>query len=268
MIKVDQMDYKNFYKIFSELGSYTFMLSALDGLVKSDLYADDPQTPTHAALFTKDLNYLVGDLSNTQFMEDLYDLTQTEDFLDYTGFIFLEKNAQYIKEIFKDHTYAYRGRRNMRLEAKDFTRSPLSHDGDLVRITPSTLENYKDYANYDAVHEEAVFYWEEFQADSAINFVTALIKDQTIMASCFLCGESASENSCEIGVDTFEPFRRRGYADLVCSHTLDYLIDLGYSAFNWHCFNDNTPSFKTASKLGYKQVGDSHLCWLRKNLET
>ncbi len=75
------------------------------------------------------------------------------------------------------------------------------------------------------------------------------MKDDAIISCCYLCGKSSSENSCEIGVDTFEPFRRNGYAEVVCRETLKELIELGYDSFNWHCFN-GSPIFCKILKKG------------------
>jgi RimJ/RimL family protein N-acetyltransferase len=267
MIKIDKRDYINFYEIFSELGSYTFMLSALDGIVKSELYADDIQKPTYAVLLTKDLNYIVGDLSSNELKQGLFDLSMSDNFLRYTGFIFLAENAGRMKEIFGNHTYDYKDRKNFKLMASEYKAVVTDENAEIVKLTPDNIKTYSDYANYDAVYEGCMFYWEEYPYDSKINFSTALVQDKAFMSCCYLCGESSSENSCEIGVDTFEPFRRNGYADLVCRETLNELINYGYNSFNWHCFIDNIPSYNTASKLGYKQVGKSHLCWFRKDFD-
>jgi len=267
MIKIEKKYYINFYELFSELGSFTFMLSALDGIVKSDLYADNHKNPTYAVLLTKDLNYIVGDLTSDVLKNKLFDLSMSDSFLNYTGFVFLEKNTQRIKEIFSDHTYGYKDRWHFRLQASDYKTRVTDENVEIVKITPDNITQFKDYTNYDTVYEESMFYWDEYPKESKINFSTALLKDSAFVSCCYLCGESSSENSCEIGVDTFEPFRRKGYAQLVCQKTLENLINLGYTSFNWHCFKDNAASYKTAAKLGYQQVGESQLCWFKKDLE-
>jgi len=55
MIKINKQDYKNFYDIFKEIGSYTFFLSSLDGIVKGELYTDDSNNPTYAIMINYDI---------------------------------------------------------------------------------------------------------------------------------------------------------------------------------------------------------------------
>ena len=41
-----------------------FLLSALDGITKGELYADDAKNLTYAIMLTADCYYIVGDLSD------------------------------------------------------------------------------------------------------------------------------------------------------------------------------------------------------------
>ena len=266
MIKINKQDYKNFYNIFKELGSYTFFFSSLDGIVKGELYADDSNNPTYAIMITADLYYLAGDLSGDQFAKDLFNLSQSDVFLDYTGFIFASKNTDRIKEIFGEHTYKFVQRNNFQLAKSEFSYSKPNSDVDIVRVTPETISNLKEYDNFKEVYEECKFYWDEYPVDSRINFANILVIDNKISSYCFVCGESSSENSSELGIATFEGFKRKGYAEMLSRETLKELIELGYEKFNWHCHSDNVGSSKTALKLGFKCVDETYLAWFKKTL--
>jgi len=310
MIKIDKQDYINFYGIFSELGSYTFLLSSLNGIVNGELYSDDAKNPTYALMLTADLYYLVGDLRSEQCKQEIFCLSQTDVFLDYTGFIFSSKNHGRIKEIFGKHTYEFIERSNYKLARAEFnfndansssnpnknpcinTNSDTNSDTntnanantstdanieinininsdnlDIIRITPDNISKYKEYTNYKDVYDECKSYWDEYPGSSRINFANMLVMGNTILSYCYVCGESSSENSCEPGVETFEGFRRKGYAEAVCRETMKELFRLGYDKLNWHCHTHNIGSSKTAIKLGFKRAEDSHLAWFRKNIE-
>ena len=267
MIKIDKQDYINFYDIFKELGSHGFLLSALDGIVKGELYADDTKNPTYAIMLTADCYYVVGDLIDEKFEQGIFNLSQSDAFMDYTGIIFSNKNLSRLKEIFGKHTYEYIDRNCYKLFKSEFKYIDTNTASvGIIKLTPNNILKFKDYTNFKEVYEECKRYWDEYPKSSKINFGIALVKDNTILSCCYLCGESSSENSCELGIDTFEGFRRKGYADTVCRETIKKLINLGYDNFNWHCYADNIGSNKTALKLGFKLVDESQLAWFRKHL--
>ena len=268
MIKIDKRDYINFYDIFKELGSYTFFLSALDGIVKGVLYADHAKNPTYAIMLTADLYYLAGDLSGEQFEQEIFCLSQSDAFIDHTGLIFSSKNISRIKEIFGEHTYEFIKRNNYQLNKSEVNYIDTTiASADIIKITPNTMSKFKEYANYKEVCDECMFYWDEYPIDSKINFANALVKENTFLSFCYVCGESSSENSCELGVETFEGFKRKGYAETICRETIKELIKLGYDKLNWHCHTHNIGSSKTALKLGFKQVDETHLAWFRKIID-
>lgn len=268
MIKINKEDYKNFYSIFKELGSYVFMLSSIDGIVGGELYADDSNNPTYAVMLTADLNYLAGDLTNKKFEKELFKLSQSDNFLDYTGFVFLSKNISSVANIFGEHTHKFIKRYNHELMKSDFHYYRTILNGEkLIKMTPDNISIFSGYVNFKDVYEECNFYWDEYHKDSKIKFAFALVKENTFLSYSYVCGESLSENSCELAIETFECFRRKGYAELLSRETLKELIQLGYDKFSWHCHFDNIASSKTALKLGYIKVEETHLAWFKKNLE-
>lgn len=268
MIIIDQRDYINFYDIFKELGSYTFFLSSLDGLVNGELYADDATNPNYALMLTADLYYLAGDLSGEQFKNEVFSLSQSDVFLNHTGLIFSSKNVSRIKEIFGEHTYKFIKRDNYQLSRLDFNYEDTSIiNTDIVKITPKNISKFKKYGNYKEVHDECMFYWDEYGRDSKISFANALVKEKTFVSFCYVCGESSSKNSCELGIETFEGFKRKGNAETICRKTINELIKMGYDKLNWHCHTSNIGSSKTALKLGFKQIEETHLAWIKKNID-
>ena len=268
MIKIDKRDYINFYDIFKELGSYTFFLSALDGIVKGELYADNSKNPTYAIMLTADLYYIAGDLSGGEIKKQLFSLSQSDAFLNHSGLIFSSKNISRIKEIFGEHTYEFIKRNNYQLNKPEIDYSDTTiTNADIIKITPDTMSKFKEYTNYKAVNDECIFYWDEYPIDSNINFAIAVVKENVFLSFCYVCGESSSENSCELGIETFEGFKRKGYAGTICSVTINELFKLGYNKLNWHCHSNNIGSSKTALKLGFKQVDETHLAWIRKVID-
>lgn len=57
----------------------------------------------------------------------------------------------------------------------------------------------------------------------------------------------------ELGIETIEEFRGKGFAQYVCSALIDYCLEHGYEPI-WSCKYENTASFKLAQKLGFEPV--------------
>lgn len=59
----------------------------------------------------------------------------------------------------------------------------------------------------------------------------------------------------EPGVDTLEEYRRKGYAQAVCTEYIKHAISRNEVPI-WSCWYNNFASYNLAEKLGYKQFGD------------
>ncbi|MCT4637557.1 MAG: GNAT family N-acetyltransferase [Bacteroidales bacterium] len=60
------------------------------------------------------------------------------------------------------------------------------------------------------------------------------------------------DNMLELGMETCEEFRGKGYAVKACSLLIDYCLENGYEPV-WACNLANTGSYKLAEKLGFEQ---------------
>jgi RimJ/RimL family protein N-acetyltransferase len=59
------------------------------------------------------------------------------------------------------------------------------------------------------------------------------------------------DDQLEIGIETDEKFRGKGYAQLSCSALIDHCLENGYEPV-WACRLENTGSYKLAQKLGFE----------------
>ena len=59
------------------------------------------------------------------------------------------------------------------------------------------------------------------------------------------------ENQLELGIETIENCRGKGFAALTCSSLIDYCIENGYVPI-WSCRLENEGSYKLAQKLGFE----------------
>ena len=66
------------------------------------------------------------------------------------------------------------------------------------------------------------------------------------------------ERHADVYIETFEPFRCKGYATKLLGWVSDWLTDNGY-LHESGCAVDNHASFRLHVKLGFKV--DGHICW-------
>jgi RimJ/RimL family protein N-acetyltransferase len=59
------------------------------------------------------------------------------------------------------------------------------------------------------------------------------------------------DDKLELGIETVEEFRGKGFAQYTCSRLIDYCIENNYEPV-WSCKLENTGSYKLAQKLGFE----------------
>jgi hypothetical protein len=87
--------------------------------------------------------------------------------------------------------------------------------------------------------------------ESALEDLTGffLMKGDEILSEA-LAG-AAVMGTREIGIDTPEPYRQRGYATITCAKLIQYCEQQGMQTY-WNCNKNNAASIALAHKLGYQ----------------
>jgi GNAT superfamily N-acetyltransferase len=92
---------------------------------------------------------------------------------------------------------------------------------------------------------------DELKRGTLLGKVAATFVDGRPVAFCDASTET--EGLWDIGIDTLEPYRRRGYAALAVAYTVDQQGRRGRRPV-WGAEEDNEASMRLASKLGFKPV--------------
>lgn len=66
--------------------------------------------------------------------------------------------------------------------------------------------------------------------------------------------DCVSGTRCEIGIETDEEYRRRGFATLTASAAVAHCLEKGFTRIGWHTGPTNVASMRTAEKVGFKKV--------------
>jgi len=68
---------------------------------------------------------------------------------------------------------------------------------------------------------------------------------------------------CELGIETLEPYRRRGLALVSAAATLERASVEDITEVGWHCWANNVASSATAARLGFEKVMDYSVWYCR-----
>jgi len=154
-------------------------------------------------------------------------------------------------------------RYNYRLNIESFKK----HVGWQEKIPAGFEMRYFDVNSGDFLdkHNNGRAFW--FPESKRFGF--ALVKDNNIISDCIsVYYEKRAYNSetarvVEIGIDTKEEFRRRGYAFLTCLAFIDYCLSHDYEP-NWGCWNYKPESQALAKKLGFEEISQRNVMILEK----
>ncbi|MGY5874457.1 MAG: GNAT family N-acetyltransferase [Candidatus Thorarchaeota archaeon] len=102
--------------------------------------------------------------------------------------------------------------------------------------------------------------WGTFENFEKLGFGLCTVHgDQLVSYS--LC-DCISNKACEVGIQTIEDYRRRGFATITAAATVEYALSNGYSVVGWHTDNHNYGSIGTAEKVGFvkKREYEQYIC--------
>jgi len=116
----------------------------------------------------------------------------------------------------------------------------LPIDGSLLRA--------RGLANLDLVKREIGFMWPSEERFCRRGLGVAALADDAIVGWC--TAEYVSRAMCGIGIETIEPFQRRGIATAAARRFLRLALARGLTP-HWECDAENLPSVRLAEKLGF-----------------
>lgn len=92
------------------------------------------------------------------------------------------------------------------------------------------------------------YFWRSVDQFQSTGIGFSLIYDGEVASTAF--SSCRFENQLEIGIETLEKYRGKGFALHVCSVLINYCIENGLEPI-WACRLENTASYQLAHKLGF-----------------
>ena len=229
--------------------------AVLEGTAAGKVFTDDPLDPSWAVVQEGGFGsiYPVGDLPPAMLNQLIADLRPQGEVL-----IGLWPDDARLKQLPKDADYdgwvvEFSQRNNL---TEPFP--PLPADLALHPINLDLFDRLADRELYIAIFGNA-------EAALQQGFGLCLLRPSPV-GDKLLCEAFAGPRALgmiEIGVETREDYRRRGYATLTCAALIEQCERQGFITY-WNCAKGNQASLSLAHKLGFREGREYRLlAWNR-----
>jgi RimJ/RimL family protein N-acetyltransferase len=258
------MNYEEYFKVKELFRSMDYQLDIESIFLKKrgQIFVDNRKMPQTACIYNDKHNfYIAGRVDNREFNQNLYDyMTKhifpsmlTTDCLDF----YIDYGNQYlwkeeIRNIFEQNYVSSVDWRYYMLDKQKITINleVLPEDYKLKRIDEELLKR-SELKNIDDITEwTSTDGWLSQQDFLKNGFGFCIIKGKDIVS--WSIADYVIGNSCEIGIETDEDYRRKGFAAIVATACVKFALSNGIDRIGWHCFESNIASQKTAEKIGFK----------------
>jgi RimJ/RimL family protein N-acetyltransferase len=239
----------------------------IEGHISGRVYVDQADRPgTFYVVHPYGMSLLFGDSSNQAFNERFkayaLNLNGARDKFEWMQ-AFPNSWDQVLNELFKDHLIKSSENILNTSEGIIELNTRINFKFSLQKFMDKRKELNEPYCNiqrttgrfFDDMRGTVVpaHFWKNADQffENGIGF-SLLYKGKlaTTAYSAFILGKKL-----ELGIETMEEFRGRGYAYHTCRRLIDYCIENGYEPV-WACKLENTSSFRLAQKLGFEPCAE------------
>ncbi len=244
-------------ELFAAKAHHQALDCIIRGATAGEVYVDDPARPTSALACSRRRYYLGGAPDDEAFNAGVRQL--------FADVIYPRGLASGAVMFMLQYTTGWEARIPAILEGKGPIRDErrcyrfreLKHDwrtllptGFELRSVDRTLLADEHLGNLEALREEMCSERPSAEDWLAHSFGTCLLHGDEIV--CWGLSEYDGPDRCEIGIETQEPYRRRGLATLTASATVEAAQARGMRRIGWDAWASNVASQATACKVGFE----------------
>ena len=242
-----------------------FARSVLEEHVNGIVYANDGDAPsTFYIVHPYKMSLLFGRTDNDSFNKAFYDYalnkTRSRNYYEWMQ-AWPEEWHKKLSAIFKGKTVLSKDNKNNKfpgkIEINTRVNFLLNHKK-FKKISPGDKGNEfhivrTDRELFNEMKGSVVpaFFWknDEQFINEGVGF--SLIFNNELASTAYAA--FIHGNQLEIGIETIEKYRGKGFAQYVSSVLIDYCLKNNYEPV-WSCRLENTASFRLARKLGFEPV--------------
>ncbi len=244
-------------ELFAAKAHHLALDCIIRGATAGEVYVDDPIHPTSALACSRRRHYLGGAPDNEAFNAGLRQL--------YAEVIYPRGLASDAVLFMLQFTTGWEasipaileGKYPIRDERCYYLFRALKHDwrallpaGFELRSVDRALLAEGSLGNLEALQEEMCSERPSVDDWLAHSFGTCLLHGNEIV--CWSLSEYDGPDRCEIGIETQEPYQRRGLATITASAAVEGALARGILHVGWDAWASNAASLATARKVGFE----------------
>jgi RimJ/RimL family protein N-acetyltransferase len=239
--------------LFADLDWHLCAAAVLAGTCPGKVYADDPDNPRAAFIFSPEGEFLTGEPIEA-FARDLGELI-AGDKEEFDSLHVVCTNDGWLPHL----TSIMGGLEPIAAERRYYEFSapsvavPEVPEGFAVVPVDAALLARRELRNYAAVAEWGMQNWGGAAGFLARGAGVIVLHGDTIASWCLM--DCAVGARCEIGIATDPDYRRRGLAALATAATVATCLARGFTRIGWHCWTRNLGSRRAAERVGFAHSG-------------
>lgn len=257
---LETTEYGKAWPLFRAMDCHLATQALLAGTLPGDLYVDDLSAPRTALARVGYRFFLAGFEGNAAFNEGLRRLFLQTIYPEAQAagrveFVLYYEPGRWEPEIER----ILEGKFPMQDARHYYTFGELRHDwrarvppGFAVHPVDRALLEGESLGNLNALVEEVLSDGASVEHYLAHRFGFCIASRYEIAGWCL--SENNWEDRCEVGIGTFEGYRRRGIATVAASALIEHALARGVATVGWHCYAGNEASIATARTVGFEKV--------------
>lgn len=257
-IKLKSNDYYKVAKLFNR--NFSLEIASIIKKKCGQIFVDNELNPQTACIFNNYHNfYIAGKTNNPSYNNDfsnhlLNSISPTmrkSNCLDfYIHYGDLNEWSELLENILKKH---HVNKINWRYYVYNKMKTDLNIElpsGYILKKIDAELLKQADLKNINKINTWLSETWLN-QQDFLLNgFGFCIINDNCIVSWCL--ADFVIKNKCEIGIETDEDYRQKGFATKTLLACVKYCLSIGINYIGWRCLESNIGSQKTAEKVGFR----------------
>ena len=264
-LQEDSFDYVS--ELFSDLDRYYLVIRAvIEGSIPGRIWVDSVDNPSSAFLCDRWRFFLAGNPNNVEFNRDLTRLILDEIVPDAKARGYDRFSHHFNPESWKNRSDILLDRFSIKgcdvYYVFDTKKSSILRDitinipdgFTLGRITKEILEQY-DSEHSQNLSKMISQYWGSSRNFFQNGFGFCLKSEEEMLSWCIT--DYIVGNRTELGVETNEEYRKRGFASIVAASTISGCLKRNVNHIGWQAWKSNIASAKTAEKLCFKKTGET-----------
>lgn len=264
MILLDQSKYNKVIKPLKEVTINTlFARSVVEKKVRGSVYVDNTENPqTFYINHPYGMSLLFGETENNdfnlKFIDHALNTFKIRDKHEWLQ-VFPDSWNKKISILFGDKLIKQKDNieniKNNKIEENTRVNFKFNKEKYINFKNNNFHNEYKIYRTDKEMYENMPgsvvpkYFWNDAEQFCNFGVGFSLIYEGRLVSTAY--SSFIIDNELELGIETVEGFKGKGFAINTCSSLIDYCIDNNYEPI-WACRLENTGSYKLAQKLGFE----------------